>query len=152
MTAAISSFPIVLDAPRAELARLCRKIWVDREKSGQQVLSPEADFQQALIEIHTRFGADTLTEEDLWEIVRVEEKRVTDAFVLAELLLPRLLTVLRAKLPGLAAPSLAPLPATASPEPRASPPAAPLGIADLLEGMLDQQRSELRSRPSHHRS
>ncbi len=151
MTAAISSLPTVLDAPRAELARLCRRIWVERQRSGQQVSSPEVEFQQALGEIHAQFGPDVLTEEDLWEIVRVEEKRVADAFVLAELLLPRLLTALRTKHPGPATTSLAP-PPSSSPEPRASPPAAPLGIADLLEGMLDQQRSELRSRPSKSRS
>lgn len=125
---------------------------MERERSSQQVTSPEVEFLQALADIHAQFGVDNLTEEDLWEIVRVEEKRVADASVLAEILLPRLLTSLRTKLPGSAiTTSLAP-PTAPSPEPRSSPPAAPLGIADLLEGMLDQQRSELRSRSSKSRS
>lgn len=153
MTAAISSFPIGLDAPRAELARLCRKICIARERDGQLDRSLESEFQHALAEIHAHFGSESVSEEDLWEIVRVEEKRVADASVIAELLLPRLLTALRSQLPAPApSPSLAPPPSASTPEPRTLSPAAPLGIADLLEGMLDQQRSELRSRHSSHRS
>lgn len=129
--------------PRAELARLCRNICVQRERSEQASRSYEAEFHQALSEIQALFGLDSVSEEDLWEVVRAEEKRVADAAVIAELLLPRLVTALRPKVPP-QAPSLA-APQPAAPEPRAAN-AAPLGVADLLEGMLDQQRSEARSR------
>lgn len=114
--------------------------------------SSEAEFYEALATVRSRFGSESVTEEELWEIVRVEEKRVIDAAVLAELLLPRLMTALRAKSPTTASPTSFDPPTTAPVEPRVAIPAAPPGIADLLEGMLDQQRTEARNRSSSHRS
>lgn len=146
MTAEIPSFSSVLEAPRAELARLCRQICVEREKGSQAPRSYDADFQHALAEIQAHFGPTSVSEDDLGEIVRTEEKRVADAAVLADLLLPRLLSSLRSKLPPLSS-SVAPQPASAA-EPRRTVTTAPLGVADLLEGMLDQQRSEARNRPA----
>ena len=156
MTAALSSLSPLVDAPRAELARLCRAICIERERNGEAARSFDEDFQRALFDVQSRFGATSVSEDDLAETVAQETDRVADAAVLTELLLPKLLSAIRSKIP---AASPAPSPAVPASAPlsekvdtSSSAPSSPLGIADLLEGMLDQQRSEIRSRNTRTRS
>lgn len=159
LTAAISKPPQVLDAPRAELSRLCRSILVRYAQTGATA-GVESDFLDALAEVRARFGDDAPPEADLWEVVVEEEKRVADAAVVAELLFPKLAELLRQR-PSLPAPAPPredvprPRPAAETPrtEPATTPPRGqPPGIADLLEGMLDQERAEIRNRTPPRRS
>jgi hypothetical protein len=104
-------------------------------------------FLNALQTIQTRYPASGLSEDELWEIVRDEERRVADAILVAEILLPQIQSLLKQHRPASAPAATAavepPPPARSEPRPP-SRPAAPLGVADLIEGMLDQQRSERR--------
>ena len=159
MTAAIIKPPTLLDAPRAELARLCRSLCLSYEKDPQGVVLTESDFTRLLDDVRGKFGLDVLSEDDLWEIVREEEGRVVQASLVAEFLLPQIAALLQARAdrPSPASPAALPSPSTAAVPPRpaaarAAARPAPLGIADLLEGMLDQERSEARNRPSNPRS
>lgn len=164
LTAAISKPPQVLDAPRAELSRLCRSILIRYARDGTTA-GRETDFLGALADVRARFGDDTPPEAELWEVVVEEEKRVADAAVVAELLLPRLSELLRER-PTRTAPipereSVPPPPPatetvrsqTLRTEVSTTPARAqPPGIADLLEGMLDQERADIRNRTPPRRS
>jgi hypothetical protein len=123
-------------------------------------------FARALSDVQSRFGAASVNEADLEKIIATEANRVADAAVTAELLLPKLVAALRAQLPtmiSVPAPTLSaavsttaattPMPQFTSPSPaekgtppppRKSPRAAPLNVADLIDGMLDQDRNENR--------
>ncbi|HEY9154851.1 MAG TPA: hypothetical protein VIM69_06970 [Opitutaceae bacterium] len=122
-------------------------------------------FARALSDVQTRFGATSVSESDLEKIIATEANRVADAAVTAELLLPKLVAALRTQMPtmiSVPAPA-APLPTSTPvsqpalqftspspaekgtpPPPRKSPRAAPLNVADLIDGMLDQDRNENR--------
>ena len=157
MTAATATLPAFVDAPRAELARLCRQICLLRENAAP---APESsldhDLAEALATVRSLHGADSVHEEDLLDLFRAEQLRVTDAALLAELLAPKLAAYFRAH--GLsanpfpesvaraaAAAPRPPLSASASP-PLPAAPAGPPGIADLLDGMLEQDRHDERTR------
>jgi hypothetical protein len=148
LTAAITRLPSVLDAPRSALAKLCRKILLDAERDPDAVTRLEASLLSALAEVQSQHGAESISDDDLWEVVREEEKRVADASVLAELLLPKISALLKQRAtvqPGPASEQVVP---STEPRPQSPRTSAPLGIADLLEGMLDQQRNETRTRPT----
>jgi hypothetical protein len=128
---------------------------LDREP--QSIASLETAFVGALNSIQNRYPTAGLTEDDLWDIVRDEERRVADALIVAELLLPQLQSFLnqRPVAPVSSAPVAAPTvaPVVDMHEPRVEtrvrpPPVSPPGIADLIDGMLDQQRNERRPRRS----
>ena len=123
-------------------------------------------FLRALSDVQARFGPTSITEDDLEKIVATEANRVADAAVTAELLLPKIVEALRAQPPTVVTvPSSAPVYASAPhvspasapdkgtpPPPRKSPRTAPLSVADLLDGMLDQEKNEARHRPPSSRS
>lgn len=97
---------------------------------------------RALATVQEQHGLGSVNEEILWEIVSQEEKRVSDAVVIAELLLPKLSSVLRGRAAA-SPPSFAPPPAAAPLPAAENVPMArtsPLGVADLIQGMLDQDR------------
>jgi hypothetical protein len=131
-----------VDVPRAELARLCREICVQCEKEAPRVKSYEEDFMRALAKVQEQHGLGSVNEETLWEIVSQEEKRVADAVVIAELLLPKLSHLLRGRA-ATSTPAFVPPPAATPLPPAENVPMArnaPLGVADLIQGMLDQDR------------
>lgn len=137
----------MLDLPRAELSRRCRQIWIDHERNPHGSL--ENDFVSALGEIQTRHGDAAPSEDDLWEIVRTEYDRVAQASSVAELLLPRISSLLQERAPS---PINHASPHTEAPVTPSGASRAPISnIADLIEGMLDQQRDETRRAGNSHR-
>jgi hypothetical protein len=159
---AVSAIPFThVDAPRVELARLCRQICLGMETAGgPSGHSLDIALSEALATVRAAHGPDSIHENDLLDLFRAEQLRVTDATLLAELLAPKLAAFLRtaglssAPFPGATprtaatttpapAPSRPPLSAS-SPLPAA--PAGPPGIADLLDGMLEQDRHDERTR------
>ncbi|ATC62801.1 hypothetical protein CMV30_01810 [Nibricoccus aquaticus] len=160
---AVSAIPFAqIDAPRIELARLCRQICLNIETSAPaDHHALDRDLAEALATVRAAHGPDSIHENDLLDLYRAEQLRVTDAALLAELLAPKLAAFLRnhglssSPFPGFTPPSAAPFPApqsapARSPLSASSPlpaaPAGPLGIADLLDGMLEQDRRDERTR------
>jgi hypothetical protein len=118
--------------PRDEsIARLCRQICLCRTR-GQIA---QANRLEAVL--HNQVSAD-FSENALQEIFIIEQKRVIDALMLAEVLGPLLTEHLAvATAPDAAR---APAPPARSPHRHAATD-PPLGIADLIEGMLAQERT-----------
>jgi hypothetical protein len=117
--------------PRDEsIARLCRQICLCRTR-GQIA---QANRLEAVL--HNQVSAD-FSEEALQEIFLAEQKRVIEALMLAEVLGPLLTEHLAAAAPD---PARAHAPAARSSQ-RPATSDQPLGIADLIEGMLAQERT-----------
>jgi hypothetical protein len=165
LTAASAIFPPELSAPRADLARLCRQICIQfnvGHATPADTGALDRELADALAAVRARHGDASIHENDLLDVYRSEQLRVADATLLAELLAPKIAAHLRTH--G----SLTPNPTDASrvnadtatpsragsqPRPSLSAsstlPAAPAGppnIADLLDGMLEQDRHEERTR------
>jgi hypothetical protein len=116
--------------PRDEsIARLCRQICLCRTR-GQIA---QANRLEAVL--RNQVSAD-FSEDALQEIFIIEQKRVIDALMLADVLGP----LLTEHLAATADPARAQAPAARS-SPRPVTPDEPLGIADLIEGMLVQERT-----------
>ena len=113
------------------------------------------DFARASAAVSAARARD----DDTWEAcLAAERKRIDDAQLLAELLVPLLAERLtdslstRFPVPGETGPS----PAAAARKAKASrdrtTPSAPLEIADFIEGMLAQERAEVRDRATRQAS
>jgi hypothetical protein len=159
LTEAIATFSPPTDAPRAELARLCRQICLAREQGATAAgKSLDDDLSQALSSIRTTYGIESVHENDLLDLYRTEYTRVADASLLAELIAPKIAARLRAEgtftdaPPSQSASPARPPTSPAAPRPLSASstlpaaPAAPPGIADLLDGMLEQDREDERTR------
>jgi hypothetical protein len=117
--------------PRDEsIARLCRKICLCRTR-GQVA---EASRLEIVLRDQV---SDSFNKDALQEIFINEQKRVIDALMLAEVLGPLLTEHLAATFPE---PARAHAPAARNSQ-RPATTDRPLGIADLIEGMLLQERS-----------
>ncbi|MFT3781707.1 MAG: hypothetical protein QM790_06775 [Nibricoccus sp.] len=141
-------------APRAELARLCRQICLAREQRSLSPVTAEDEFIAALTTVRATYGPASVDENDLKEIVALEESRVADAAVLAELIASRISTThpfaqplsnspaQQKSSPPASVPSKvsAPQPALATPS---------LNIADLIDGMLMQEKRDPRTSGHH---
>jgi hypothetical protein len=136
--------------PRIELGRLCREICLAAEQAPGSAESLEEKIEGAAAQVRARYGEASLSADDLLEIFQREQNRVADALVLAELLAPRLAAQLQKNGALAVSPSsrASSEPPPRSPTPPAAnrPPAVPAGIADLIDGMLDQERREPRKR------
>jgi len=139
--------PFVLQgAPRAELARLCRQICLAREQGTMSPVTAEDEFLLALTTVRATYGQASINETDLKEIVATEESRVADAAVIAELIATRMAgrqlePAAQTRTPAREdTPSPRPLPVPAA----ASPSTSPFSIADLIDGMLAQEKRDVR--------
>lgn len=143
----------------ADALRLYRRICVLRA-TGETTAADHlelGDFARASADVSS--SADRLPETESWQArLLAERKRVEDAQLLAELLVPllaeRLADSLSATL-ALAGDTGASSAATArkAKASRARPtPSAPLEIADFIEGMLAQERAEVRDRTTRQAS
>jgi hypothetical protein len=132
------------DHPQAGIARLIRQVCLlrehgDAEQAGQLRSGPLAN---AVRDYRLTHGPDALPENELQMMFATEERRVTEAAILSELLVPRLV----ASLPALREPVR---PATVRPglehgTVAASSSALPIGppsISDLLDAMLAAERN-----------
>jgi hypothetical protein len=123
--------PLEETGPRDEnIARLCRRICLCRTR-GQVA---EASRLEIVLREHV---SDGFNQDALQEIFLNEQKRVIDALMLAEVLGPLLTEHLAAAFPE---PARAPAPAARNSQ-RPVTTDRPLGIADLIEGMLLQERA-----------
>jgi hypothetical protein len=112
------------------IARLCRQICLCRTR-GQ---AAEASRFELMLRNHISAG---FSKDALQEIFSAEQHRVLDALMLAEVLGP-LLTEQLATLTSEA--TRAPAASSRNSQPRVTP-ARPPAIADLIDGMLEQERA-----------
>ncbi len=137
-----SPFTALPPEPLTELARLCRGICLQREHHPETCRrSLEQDLANALAIILEKHGVTSATAEDVNRIYAAEQQRLADAVALAEVIIAKLSA--RAESPAASS-------AQAAPQPYIAPPALPArrpalssapGIADLLDGMLAQERN-----------
>jgi len=113
-------------------------------------VTAEDEFLVALATVRATYGPISINETDLKEIVATEESRVADAAVIAELIATRMAGQ---QIPSAAAqpsPSshalegASPFPPTPMPI-TVTPSAAPFSIADLIDGMLAQEKRDVRT-------
>lgn len=114
----------------------------------------QKELGDAIRDLRLVAGPDALTDAELKSIYATEERRVADASVLAELLVPRLVASLPAA--GATPRSPAPMPRPEPDAPVERPTTAnPLGgvpdIPDLLDAMLSSERSAARRSSARHR-
>ena len=144
------NFPIQVSSAEAVsvagITRIIRRICLLREQNN--ILAAEQleqnEFAAALRELVLLHGPELLSERELLDIYRAEEKRVADAAVLAELLAPPLIRAL-----STASVSLSPARPNAAatngrdtsiPFSRTAVEGASPMIADLLDAMLASER------------
>jgi hypothetical protein len=125
-----TQLPEKTEAGDEGIARLCRQICLCRTR-GQVA---EASRLEVVLRNQVSTG---FSEAALQEIFLAEQKRVIDALMLAEVLGPLLTEQLAA---AAADTTRAPAPAVRSPRPPGTSD-QPLAIADLIEGMLMQERT-----------
>jgi hypothetical protein len=145
-----------LDLPRVLFARQCRQLCLAREKNSDAdgALADGDLFAQALATARHDFGPTVFSDDDARAIFDAERDRVADALALAEVLGPQLAASLKtaatvtptpAASRALERPARPPLPASTNTTSTAAL-AGPLEIADLLDGMLAQDRHDASSR------
>ena len=138
--------------PLAGISRCIRRICLLREQgdTAEAALLEQSDLANAVRDIRLARGPDALPESELRSMFVTEEKRVTDAIILSELLIPELVK----SFSSAASNPPMPRPANSGPAPAYSsdsvPPfaqSASVGgpaIADFLDSMLASERSSRR--------
>lgn len=140
--------------PLAGISRCIRRICLLREQgdSTEAMRLERGELANAVRDIRLARGSDALPESELRAMFAAEEKRVTDAIVLSELLIPELVrsfasTASHPPMPARSAPGGSPAYAADSASPFAQP--ATVGepvIADMLDSMLASERTSRRHR------
>jgi hypothetical protein len=111
-------------------------------------VTAEEEFLIALTTVRATYGTASINETDLKDVLAIEESRVADAVVIAELIAARINTqqmemaVSTSPLSEAQEESYAPLPTPVPFSTKASTP--PLSVADLIEGMLVQEKRDVR--------
>jgi hypothetical protein len=111
-------------------------------------VTAEEEFLVALTTVRATYGTASINETDLKDVLAIEESRVADAVVIAELIAARInaqqiqTAVQPSPLYQAQEDTRPPLP-TPIPFP-ASASTPPLSIADLIEGMLVQEKRDVR--------
>lgn len=141
-----SSLPAEI-SPLAGIVRCVRRICLLREQgdAAEATRLEKNDLANAIRDVRLAHGPDTLPESELRALFAAEEKRVVDAVILSELLIPQLVKSFPpSSLPPVQQTRPAPAVSaeTATPFPRAAAAAgvSPI-IADLLDAMLASERS-----------
>lgn len=132
----------------AGLTRLIRRICLLREQgdvAGAARLQ-ESELLAALDELRQLQGPEAWRDEEVRALFAAEERRVADAMVLAEILIPKLTELWKQATP--VARTVTTITArTREPDPVPAPAAAPSGppvITDLLDAMLADERKTRR--------
>jgi hypothetical protein len=141
-------------ARQTGVARLVRQICLLREQ-GDTVEAGrlEANDLAALVDqIRREQGGDALRDDELSALFAAETQRISDATLVADLLIPRLLETWNSfsaalPRPRPAAPASEPAPVRAP----ATVPAGPPAISDLLDAMLAAERMSTRMSPTPNR-
>lgn len=114
-------------------------------------VTAEDEFLLALMTVRATYGTASIGENDLKDLVATEESRVADAAVLADLIASRLAAA-QPPTPAVDNEPFTSQTASGLPTPIPFPSAGstpPLGIADLIDGMLAQEKRDVRTRPKH---
>ena len=111
-------------------------------------MTAEDEFLLALTTVRATYGPISINENDLKEIVATEESRVADATVIAELISLRMVAH-ETRTPFATSQAATPEEKSTSGLPTPIPfptnnSASPLNIADLLDGMLAQEKRDVR--------
>jgi hypothetical protein len=111
-------------------------------------VTAEEEFLLALTTVRATYGTGSINETDLKDIVTIEESRVADAVVIAELIATRInaqqtQTSVQPSTSSQAQEDTSPPLPTPIPFP-SSVSTPPLSVADLIEGMLTQERRDVR--------
>jgi hypothetical protein len=114
-------------------------------------VTAEDEFVLALTTVRATYGTASINENDLKEIVATEESRVADASVIAELLASRLAaqeppSATATTPPSSTAVTNAPSLPTPIPFPTRNS-SSPLSVADLIDGLLTQEKRDVRESP-----
>ena len=133
--------------PLAGITRCIRRICLLREQdnAAEALRVEQGEFANALRDFRLAHGPDTLPENELRAMYNAEQKRVADAIVLSELLIPQLVKSFPAAAAAApvrqAASAVSASRDSAVPFPRAAAAAgvSPV-IADLLDAMLASER------------
>ncbi|MBI2496552.1 MAG: hypothetical protein HYV75_00995 [Opitutae bacterium] len=147
-----SSQPSPVAARVAGLARIVRQVCLLREQgdAAQAARLQENELATAVRDLRLAHGPEALAESELHGLFAAEERRVAEAVILSELLIPRLVESWPAGPPARPPGSprtLPPPPAARAPAPAAGPPAIP----DLLDAMLAAERTGRHPPPANPR-
>lgn len=125
------------------IIRIIRRICLLREEGNTREAREmeRAVLAPALGELRAIDGT-SVTDERIAELFDAEKRRVAEAVVLAELLIPQLTRGLQSVQPS----SPAPAPAFLKPRPAQPAGASPAAIPDLLDGMLAGENASRRRR------
>ena len=143
---------IELQSAAAGVARVVRQICLLREQgdASQATRLQENELAVAVRDLRLAHGPAVLPEGELQAMFAAEERRVAEAVILSELLLPRLVESWPARsgsLRSAASRAGRESPPVPTPAPAAGPPAIP----DLLDAMLAAERTGRRPSPATHR-
>ena len=135
--------------PLAEITRCIRQICLLREQDNATEAQriEQNEFANTLRDLRLAHGPDLLPESELRAMFAAEQKRVADAVVLSELLIPQLVKSFGAVSPVQVQPANRPISPVvvnareaASPASKAAPAGVSPAIADLLDAMLASER------------
>lgn len=130
------------------VGRLIRQICVLRERADplQATRLQETELANAVRDVRLAQGPDALPESELQAMFATEERRVAEAAILTELLLPRLVEALPASTGpmGVAAARTIARPPLAEVAARVTAPTGSPAIPDLLDAMLAAERNSRR--------
>lgn len=121
------------------LSRLIRHVCLLREcgEAARAAQLHDRELANAVRDLRLAHGPEALPESELRAMFATEERRVAEAVILSELLVPRLVAG------GIPAAAAGPRPSVQPPSgaPRVGPPAGPPVISDLLDAMLAAERT-----------
>ena len=142
MTSPFPSHPAEAN-PLAGISRCIRQICLLREQdnAGEAARLEQNEFANALSELRLAYGPDILPETELRALFEAEQKRVADAVVLSELLIPQLVKSFSTapQVRSVAVPANGREPSVPLPRAVAAAGVSPM-IADLLDAMLASER------------
>jgi hypothetical protein len=142
---------IELQSAAAGVARVVRQICLLREQGDtpQAAQLQENELADAVRDLRLAHGPAVLPDTELQAMFAAEERRVAEAVILSELLIPRLVENWPAEPRPPRSGGLRSSPASAPVA--VAPPAGPPAIPDLLDAMLAAERPGRRPPPATHR-
>jgi hypothetical protein len=128
------------------IGRLVRQICLLREQAepAQAAHLQENELAEAVRELQATQGPEALPESELQAMFAREERRVAEAAIMAELLVPRLVRAWPAASGPAVAGNSRPVPFSSPAAVRAAAPAGSPDIPDLLDAMLAAERNSRR--------